>query len=185
LQQVITQALVDVCGAQIIVTDLERGRRLSSERYRPPELSRVARRVRGFEKQVDPIYSGHAGRVRHLLPQLDRLGEVPKGFGRSGHCHGVGCRPDQGTERPWEIVACQAMVGEFRSRTRLGQEPCIGGVKAAPFSGEEVGIYGLLQKRMMKPVGLGYRVGHQDLSGDGLPKAQFELVLRTIGGRDQ
>ena len=191
VQHVVAETLVGSSGPQrvgVLVDRLDRG---PGQADSPPELAGLVGRLGGPQQQLDPVDAGHGGRVRHPVPQLQRLGQVAVGLGRGGDGGGVVGRPDQGGQPSWEVVAGQAVPGQLGGRPRGGfgvagdQQARVGSVQAGPLPGKQVAVDGLLEQGMAEPVALGGRVGDQHLPGDGLAQAPLDLGLLAVRGRHQ
>ena len=69
------------------------------------------------QQQLYPVGAGNGGRVGHPLPQLQRAGEVAERLGGGEDCRRLLGRPHRRGQAADEVMARQAVVGEFAAAT--------------------------------------------------------------------
>ena len=115
-------------------------------------------------------------RLAHPIPQRQRLVVVPVCLRRSGKPLSFLASLHGRRERPWDVVAFQAVVGKLGGRPwqRAVPPPLLAeqggerGVQPGTFTGQEIRVHGLAQQRM--PERVAFRaVGNEKLLRDRLP----------------
>ncbi len=139
---------------------------------------------RGLEREPDPVHPAQLLRLVHPVPQRQCLIVVPVRLSRRRELLSLLSGPDGGGERPGDVMARQAVMGQLGRRSRHGVQPFLVGqqarqrrVQPGPLAGQQVGVDRLAQQRVPERVAL-LAVGGEQLVSDRL--ADRRLVL---GGR--
>ena len=157
----------------------------------PVDVAAVRRVGRGQQAELAARHPGRLLRLGHPLPQGERLVVVPVRLGRRAEPLGFVAGPDGGGERPRDVVAGQAVLGQLGQGSRHGQPLLLGqqrahrAVQPGSLAREQVTVDGLAQQGVPEHVALG-AVGHEQLAGDGLPHGGLVLGRRQARrGLDQ
>ena len=116
---------------------------------------------------------------------------MPVGLGWRAEASRLLTGPDRGGERARNVVAGQAVLGQFRGRSRhrepllLGQQSAHRAVQPGPLAGEQVRVDGFPQQRVPEDVAF-HAVGHEQLVRDRLTDRGLVFVGRQAGrGADE
>ena len=147
----------------------------------PPEQVHGAVHVpavrRGGRGHQAELAAGHARRllrVGHPFPQGERLVVVAVRLGRGAQPLGILPGPDRRGERAGNVMAGQAVLGQFRGGARhrepllVGEQRTHGGVQPGPLPRQQVRVDRLPEQGVPEHVAFG-AVGHEQLVGDRLP----------------
>ena len=146
----------------------------------PVDVAAVRRVGRGQQAELAAGHAGRLLRLGHPLPQGERLIVVPVRLGRRAQALRLLTRPDRRGERPGDVMAGQAVLGQLGGRSGHGQPVLVGqqrahrAVQPGALARQQVAVDGLAQQGMPEHVALG-AVGHEELVGDGFPHGGLVL----------
>ncbi len=183
------EALADPAGQ----LDVYRGALLGlggDELPQPPEqvhgalhVAAVRRVGRGQQAQLAAGHARRLLRLGHPLPQGERLVVVAVRLGRGAQLLGILPGPDGRGERAGNVMAGQAVLGQFRRGARhrepllVGEQRAHRGVQPGPLPGQQVRVDGFAEQGVPEDIAFG-AVGHEQLVGDRLPHRSL-----VFGGR--
>ena len=134
------------------------------------------------------------GGVGDLVPQLQCGLEVLLGVGEGVGGLRLQARLDGGWQGAHGIVRLDPVVGEpgrHGGRVGPGEVGVLadrageGGVQPGTLAGQQLGVQRFLGQRMPEGVGLGDRIGDEDVVGDGGAQRGEQLCLGQLGDRGQ